>query len=161
MIFLIYVSTGIALIMAFVAFKFRMKETKRPVNAKNIILPPIFMSTGALMFVFPYFRVNSYEFMEALTMGMLFSILLIKTSKFEVKENQIYMQRSKAFMFILVGLLIVRLVAKIILGTTLELGVLSGMFFILAFGMIVPWRLVMYFQYKKLKEEYFNNGKMA
>ena len=82
-------------------------------------------------------------------------------SKFEVKENQIYMQRSKAFMFILVGLLLVRLVAKIILGTTLELGTLSGMFFILAFGMIVPWRLAMYFQYKKLKEQYVSNGKMA
>ena len=65
MIFLIYVSTGIALIMAIVAFKFRMKETQRPVNAKNIILPPIFMSTGALMFVFPYFRLTGYEFLEA------------------------------------------------------------------------------------------------
>jgi membrane protein CcdC involved in cytochrome C biogenesis len=158
---LIYISTGIALIMAFVAFKFRMKETQRPVSAKTIILPPIFMSTGALMFIFPYFRITSYELVEALTVGMLFSILLIKTSKFEVKENQIYMQRSKAFMFILVGLLLVRLVAKIILGATLELGTLSGMFFMLAFGMIVPWRLTMYFQYKKLKEQNVSNGKMA
>ena len=39
--------------MAIVAFKFRMKETQRPVNVKSIILPPIFMSTGAFMFVFP------------------------------------------------------------------------------------------------------------
>jgi membrane protein CcdC involved in cytochrome C biogenesis len=147
--------------MAFVAFKFRMKETQRPVSAKTIILPPIFMSTGALMFIFPYFRITSYELVEALTVGMMFSILLIKTSKFEVKENQIYMQRSKAFMFILVGLLLVRLVAKIILGATLELGTLSGMFFMLAFGMIVPWRLTMYFQYKKLKEQNVSNGKMA
>ena len=99
--------------------------------------------------------------MEAVTVGMLFSILLIKTSKFEVKNNQIYMQRSKAFIFILVGLLIIRLIAKIILGATLNIGVLSGMFFILAFGMIVPWRLVMYLQYKKIKEEYISNGKLA
>ncbi len=161
MIFLIYVSTGIALIMAIVAFKFRMKETQRPVNAKNIILPPIFMSTGALMFIFPYFRLTGYEFLEAISVGMLFSILLIKTSKFEVKDNQIYMQRSKAFIFILVVLLFVRLIAKLILGTTIEIGVLSGMFFILAFGMIAPWRLVMYFQYKKIKAEYLNNGKPA
>lgn len=161
MIFLIYVSTGIALFMALVAFKFRMKETQRPVNAKNIILPPVFMSTGAMMFVFPYFRVTGYEFLEAVTVGMLFSILLIRTSKFEVKQNQIFMQRSKAFIFILVVLLLVRLIAKLILGTTIEIGQLSGMFFILAFGMILPWRLVMYFQYKKLKEEFIKNGKPA
>lgn len=158
---MIYISTGIALIMAMVAFKYRMRETKRPVNAKKIILPPIFMSTGALMFIFPFFRITGYEFVEAFIVGMLFSILLIKTSKFEVKDNQIYMKRSKAFIFILVGLLIVRLIAKIILGSTFEIGVLSGMFFILAFGMIAPWRVVMYFQYKKIKDEYFSNGKMA
>lgn len=157
---MIYVSTGIALIMAILAFKFRMQETQRPVNAKNIILPPVFMSTGAFMFFFPLFRITGYEFVEAMTVGMLFSILLIKTSKFEVKNNQIYMQRSKAFIFILVGLLLVRLIAKLILGTTLEIGVLSGMFFILAFSMIVPWRLAMYIQYRKIKAEYICNGKM-
>lgn len=158
---MIFVSTAIAIIMAIVVFKFRMTETKRPVNAKKIILPPLFMSTGASMFLFPVFQITSYELIEALSVGMLFSILLIKTSKFEVKENQIFLQRSKAFIFILVGLLIARLIAKIILGRSLNIGVLSGMFFILAFGMIVPWRVVMYFQYKKIKEEYFNNRKMA
>lgn len=161
MIVLIYVSTGIALVMAIIAFKFRIKETQRPVNAKSLILPPVFMSTGAFMFVFPPFRITGYEFLEAVTVGMLFSILLIKTSKFEVKNNQIYMQRSKAFMYILVGILIIRLIAKIILGATLNLGVLSGMFFILAFGMIVPWRLTMYLQYKKIKEEYLSTSKLA
>lgn len=161
MIFLIYVSTGIALIMAFIAFKFRLRETQRPVSAKNIILPPIFMSTGALMFIFEPFRITGYEFLEAVTVGILFSIFLIKTSKFEVKNDQIYMQRSKAFIFILVILLLVRLIAKLILGTTIEFGPLSGMFFVLAFGMIAPWRFVMYFQYKKLKEAFINKGRPA
>ena len=92
---------------------------------------------------------------------MLFSILLIKTSKFEVKDNQIFMQRSKAFIFILIGLLLIRLIAKIILGTTFEIGVLSGMFFILAFGMIAPWRLVMYLQYKKIKAEDISGKNLA
>lgn len=147
--------------MAMVVFKFRMSETKQPVNAKKILLPPLFMSTGALMFIFPFFRITGSEFVEAFAVGMLFSILLIKTSKFEVKDDQIYMQRSKAFIFILVALLLVRLVAKIILGSTFEIGVLGGMFFILAFGMIAPWRLVMFLQYKKIKEEYLSNREMA
>lgn len=157
---MVYITTGIAIVMAIIAFKFRMKETEKPVNAKKIILPPLFMSTGALMFFFPMFQVTRSEFFEALIVGMLFSILLIKTSKFEVRDEQIYIQRSKAFVFILVGLMLIRLVAKLILGSTFEIGVLGGMFFLLAFGMIVPWRVVMLYQYKKVKETYFSEGKM-
>ena len=81
---------------------------------------------------------------------MLFSILLIKTSKFEIRENEIYLKRSKAFIYILVGLLIVRLGLKSVLSTTIDFGELSGMFFLLAFSMIVPWRIAMYLDYKKL-----------
>lgn len=158
---MIYLTTGMAIVMAIVVFKLRMKETERPVNAKKIILPPLFMSTGALMFLFPMFQVTRAELLEALIAGMLFSILLIKTSKFEVRDEQIYIQRSKAFIFILIGLVVIRLVAKLILGSTVEIGVLGGMFFLLAFGMIVPWRVVMLYQYKKVKAAYFNEGKMV
>ncbi len=59
------------------------------------------MSTGALMFVHPTFRVTALECGEAIFIGALFSILLIKTSSFEVRGNEIYLQRSKAFVFIL------------------------------------------------------------
>lgn len=127
-----------------------MKASHKPVSAKKIILPPVFMSTGALMFISPYFRVTSMEIVEAIVVGMLFSILLIKTSKFEVRDNAVYLKRSKAFAFILIGLLLVRIIAKSILSQQIEVGQLSGMFWILAFGMIVPWRIAMLIQYKKL-----------
>lgn len=32
----------------------RMKASKRPASVKGIIIPPIMMSTGALMFVIPF-----------------------------------------------------------------------------------------------------------
>ncbi|MEL3973517.1 cytochrome c biogenesis protein CcdC [Rossellomorea oryzaecorticis] len=142
-----------AIFMGFFVLFIRMKAQKKPVSGKKIILPPLFMSTGALMFIFPFFRVTLWEFLEALTVGMLFSILLIKTSKFELRNNDIYLKRSKAFAFILIGLLIIRIVAKSILSTTIDYGALSGMFWILAFGMIVPWRIAMYIQYRKLYQE--------
>ena len=108
------------------------------------------MSTGALMFVFPMFRVTGAELLEALLLGMFFSIFLIKTSKFEVREDAIYLKRSKAFVFILIGLLCLRIALKTYLSSTIDVGELSGMFWILAFGMIVPWRIAMYISYKKL-----------
>ena len=136
----------------FVTFM-RMKAAKKPATAKKIILPPIFMSTGALMFLVPMFRIDFLQIIEALSIGMLFSILLIKTSKFEIRNDDIYMKRSKAFLFILIGLLIVRVIAKLVLSSSIDVGELSGMFWILAFGMIVPWRTAMYMQFRKLYSE--------
>ena len=39
---------------------------------------------------------------------------------------------------------------KSFLSTTIDYGELSGMFFILAYGMIVPWRIAMYGNFRKL-----------
>lgn len=139
-----------AVFMGFFALFVRMKAAKKPTNVKKIIMPPIFMSSGALMYVVPQFRLTPLEILEAVVVGMLFSILLIKTSKFEIRDNDIYLKRSKAFIFILVGLLVVRLGLKSILSATIDIGQLSGMFFLLAFSMIVPWRVAMYRSYRKL-----------
>ncbi|KUP06831.1 membrane protein [Bacillus coahuilensis m2-6] len=146
----IAISSIFAILMGVLVLIIRMKASEKPVNEKKIILPPLFMSTGALMFVFPFFRVSLIGIAEALLVGMLFSIILIRTSKFEVVGNDIYLKRSKAFIFVLVGLLLIRIVMKLWLSSQIDLGELSGMFWILAFGMIVPWRIAMLLQYKKI-----------
>lgn len=139
--------------MALFVIFIRMKSANKPATAKKIILPPIFMSTGALMFIHPMFRVTVGEFFEAILVGMVFSIFLIKTSNFEIRDNQIYLKRSKAFAFILIGLLIIRIILKSYLSNTIDIGELSGMFWILAFGMIVPWRIAMFLSYKKTRNK--------
>jgi membrane protein CcdC involved in cytochrome C biogenesis len=145
-----------ALGMGILAIFVRSKSAKKPASAKKIILPPLFMSTGALMFIFPFFRVPPLQIVEALAVGMLFSTVLIWTSKFEVRDGDIYLKRSKAFVFILIGLLLIRLVGKVVLSDTIDVGELGGMFWLLAFGMIVPWRLAMYMQYRKLQQKLEN-----
>ncbi|MDQ0214659.1 membrane protein CcdC involved in cytochrome C biogenesis [Oikeobacillus pervagus] len=147
---LIIASTIMAVIMGTLVIFVRMKAAQKPTSVKKIILPPFFMSTGALMYIFPQFRLTSMEIIESIVVGLLFSIILIKTSNFEIKENDIYLKRSKAFIYILIALLVVRLVGKVLLSSTIEVGQLSGMFFLLAFAMIVPWRIAMYLQYRKL-----------
>jgi membrane protein CcdC involved in cytochrome C biogenesis len=147
--FVVVSSIG-AVFMGILALFVRMKAAKKPTNVRKIILPPFFMSSGALMYVVPQFRLTGMEILEVVILGMLFSILLIKTSKFEIRENEIFLKRSKAFIYILVGLLVVRIGLKTILSATIDYGELSGMFFLLAFSMIVPWRVAMYLDYKKL-----------
>lgn len=147
---MVIASSIVAFMMAIFVTFLRAKSAQKPASVKKIILPPVFMSTGALMFVHPMFRVTPVEVLEAVVVGILFSILLIKTSSFEIRENEIYMKRSKAFIYILVGLLVIRIVLKSVLSTSIDFGELSGMFWILAFAMIVPWRIAMYVKYKKL-----------
>lgn len=149
--FWIIASTVVAAFMATTMIFVRLKASQQPASVKKIILPPIFMSTGAFMFIFPVFRVSWSQVLEALVVGMIFSIFLIKTSRFEIKDNEIYLIPSKAFVFILFGLLAVRLLAKTYLGTKVSLGETSGMFFLLAFGMIATWRIAMLIKYKKLE----------
>ncbi|MFC5587404.1 CcdC family protein [Sporosarcina soli] len=152
-IYLIIGSTALALFMGTLALIVRSKAAKKPVTPKKIILPPLFMSTGALMFIFEEFRVPPLQVLEALIVGMLFSIILIKTTNFQHRDGDIYVKRSKAFLFILFGLLIVRLIGKLMLSNTIDVGELGGMFWILAFGMIVPWRIGMLIKYNRLKQE--------
>ncbi|QUR93537.1 DUF1453 family protein [Macrococcoides canis] len=144
------ISMLVALFMGVAVIVVRMKAQNYPTNIKKIILPPFFMSTGALMYIFPYFRLTTMEMIEAVFVGMFFSVFLIFTSNFEVKDNKIYMKRSKLFPLILITLLVIRAVMKSFLSSAIHPGELAGMFFLLAFSMIVPWRIAMYIKYKKI-----------
>lgn len=150
-VYLVITTLG-AVFMGVFAIFVRSRSAKKPASIKKILLPPLFMSTGALMFIFPFFRVPPAQIAEALAAGIIFSVVLIWTSKFEEKEGEIYLKQSKAFAYILVGLLLVRLIAKVILSSTIDIGELAGMFWILAFGMIIPWRLAMFLQFRKLTD---------
>ncbi|PDZ72091.1 CcdC family protein [Bacillus pseudomycoides] len=146
-------SSIIALCMAVGMMFLRLKSAKKPITLIKIILPPIFMSTGASMYFLPEFRLTTTEILEAVIVGLFFSIFLIKTSKFEIRGKDIYLIPSKAFIFILVGLLVVRIAFKSYLSQSIDLGQLSGMFFLLAFAMIVSWRIGMYRSFMKLQRE--------
>ncbi|HLR18403.1 MAG TPA: CcdC protein domain-containing protein [Staphylococcus sp.] len=150
MLYLVF-SIVFAFIMGLGAIFIRMKAQEFPVNERKIILPPFFMSTGALMYVVPYFRLSGLEIMECIIVGIAFSTILIWSSKFEVQGNDIYMKRSKAFPIILISLLLVRTLIKIFISNKIDPGEIGGMFFLLGFSMIVPWRLAMLYKYKKLK----------
>ncbi|AXH99141.1 cytochrome c biogenesis protein CcdC [Sporosarcina sp. PTS2304] len=151
-IYLIIGSTVIFIVMTTFVYTMRAKAANQPIQAKKIILPPLFMSTGMLMFLFDEFQVPWIQVAEASFVGLVFSTFLIYTTRFEMKEDGIYLQKSKAFLVILLGLLVIRMIGKIVLSNTIDVGELGGMFFILAFSMILPWRVGMLVKYKQLEK---------
>lgn len=151
--FLAVASIAVSLLMVVIVNYVRLRNAKKPAAANKIILPPLFMATGASMFILPMFRPRLPDLLSSIAMGMLFSIILIKTSKFEIRDNQIYLQRSKLFLVALIGLLALRMIGKILLAETIQIdpAQMSGISFILAFSMILPWRISMYIEFRRLK----------
>lgn len=129
----------------------RLRASDRPVNKMKIIMPPIGMSTGFLMFVYPPMRIPLEWALIAFAAGaVFFSYPLMLTTKFQAEQGRIYARRSKAFIFILLGLLAIRISLHSYIEEFISIYQTGAVFFILAFGMIVPWRVYMYVQYLKL-----------
>ncbi|WP_246064855.1 CcdC family protein [Melghirimyces algeriensis] len=132
----------------------RLRSVRKPTNTKKIIMPPIGMSTGFFMFIFPVFRIPlSWGITAFITGTLLFSWPLIKTSQFEVIDGKIYLKRSKAFIWILLLLLFIRMFAHEYVEQLISLEQTASLFFVLAFGMLLPWRTAMYIRYKQLKKQ--------
>lgn len=151
--FILIASSVFAAVITVIMFIIRIKSAKKPVTAKKIILPPVMMSTGALMYIFPAFRLSLIQIVEAVIVGILCSLLLIKSSKLEIRDNEIFLKKSNIFLYVFAVLIIVRMAVKIAFSQSLEPGELGGMFWLLAFSMILPWRFMMYRKFRRLRLE--------
>jgi membrane protein CcdC involved in cytochrome C biogenesis len=148
-----FTSTISMVVAAIAIIFFRIRSTKKPTSARKIVMPPIGMSTGFLMFLYPPMRFPFVWGVAVFAIGAaLFSIPLILTSRFERVGQEIYLRRSKAFVGILIVLLIVRLLLHSYLEEWVSIPQTAAIFFVLAFGMLLPWRIAMYIQYSKLKK---------
>ena len=141
------------MIMACLIIFLRLRSTKKPITVRKIIIPPLGMSSGFMMFLYPPMRFPlQWGIIVFIAGAIFFSIPLILTSKFEQVGNSIYLRRSKAFIVILLVILMVRLLLHGYVEQWVTISQTAAMFFVLAFGMLLPWRIAMYLQYSKLKK---------
>ncbi|CAM3300505.1 cytochrome c biogenesis protein CcdC [Paenibacillus lupini] len=138
---------GLALIVL------RMRAGKQPTNLRKIIIPPLGMSTGFVMFAFPIMHIHWLWGVSAFGTGMLiFSFPLIVTTRLERVESDIFVRRSKAFIFIMLTLLAIRLAMHSVVEQYMSIPQTGALFYLLAFGMILPWRLAMVSDYMRLQK---------
>lgn len=151
------IATLVMVVMASSVIFIRLKASRRPVTIKKIIMPPIGMSTGALMFVVPEFHIPIIWGLIAFVVGwFLFSYPLIRTTHFEIINDEVYAQRSPGFAFILIGLLAVRLILHEVIEQYISVLQTGSLFFLLAFGMIINWRLFMLKKYREITDKPIN-----
>lgn len=129
----------------------RVREGRTPVSISKIIMPPLGMATGFTMFVLPSFRIPCSWAAAAFAIGSLvLAYPLLRTSRLAQQGDSVIMQRSSAFFVMILLLAAVRILARSYFDTFLSAKQTAGLFFVLAFGMIVRWRTQMLTEYYRL-----------
>lgn len=122
----------------------RLRASNRPTTLRKIMIPPLGMSTGFMMFLAPHTRIPwSWAGIAFLVGAVFFSVPLIRTTQLEIRDEVVYMKRSKAFLWIIIGMLLVRVLLHDWVERYITVVQSAGVFFILAFGMILVWRMAM------------------
>lgn len=129
----------------------RIREGRTAVTVRKIIIPPLGMATGFSMFFVPAFRVPVLWAAIAFSIGaILLAYPLLITSRLVRDGENIMMQRSSAFFAVVIFLAAIRYLARGYLDSRMSIQQTAGLFFILAFGMILRWRLRMLSEYRTL-----------
>ncbi|GGG20117.1 CcdC family protein [Paenibacillus abyssi] len=131
----------------------RLRATKQPTTLKKIIMPPIGMATGFIMFALPMMHIPWIWGLSAFGTGMLiFAFPLIVTTRLEKRDSDIFVIRSKAFIFIILALFIIRLALHNVVEHYMTIPQTGAIFYLLAFGMIIPWRIAMLSEFLRLQK---------
>ena len=129
----------------------RLREVRTAVSLRKIIIPPLGMATGFSMFFVPAFRIPWAWAGAAFVIGAVaLAYPLLLTTRLIRIGDAIMMKRSSAFLAVIIVLAAVRFAARSYFNRIMSIEQTGGLFFILAFGMILRWRLNMYFQYRAL-----------
>ncbi|MFZ0338488.1 MAG: cytochrome c biogenesis protein CcdC [Terracidiphilus sp.] len=129
----------------------RVREGRSVVTLKKIVMPPLGMATGFCMFFYPPCRVPFLWGLAAFLIGaVLFAYPLLLTSDLHWHGGEIRMKRSSAFFAVIIVLALVRWAARGYFDRVLSLEQTGAIFYLLAFGMILRWRLKLLLAWRAL-----------
>jgi membrane protein CcdC involved in cytochrome C biogenesis len=137
---------------AIAVFAWRMREAARPLTTARIVMPPLGMATGFGMFALPDFRVPLSWALVALALGALvFAWPVLRTTTLVRRGADVMLQRSRAFVLVLVALVVVRFLMRGWVEEVVTARQTASLFYLLAFGMIVRWRVAMWREFRRLR----------
>lgn len=132
----------------------RVREGRTAVTARKILVPPLGMATGFSMFAVPVFRIPWTWALVAFLIGaIVLAYPLLLTSSLERTGDTIMMKRSGAFFTVVIALAAIRYLARGYFDSLLSLEQTGAIFFVLAFGMILRWRMNMYMKFRALARQ--------
>ena len=140
-----------SLVGASAVLVWRVQEGRTAVTTKKILIPPLGMATGFCMFLVRDFRFPLLWAVCAFLLGaFVLAYPLLRTSRLVRVGEVIMMQRSNVFFAVVIVLAAIRILAHSYIDRFMDVKQTAALFFVLAFGMILHWRLRMYLQYRRL-----------
>ena len=137
----------------------RLREAKTAVSLRKIVIPPLGMATGFSMFFVPAFRIPWAWAGLAFVIGAVaLAWPLLLTTRLERRGDAVMMKRSSAFLAVILVLAAIRFAARGYFDTILTAQQTAGIFFILAFGMIICWRAKMLMDFRRITAELPTNA---
>lgn len=152
----------IVVIAALVLWR-RTRSMYRPIRGSGIrlLIPLLFMLPGvSLIFNLDVYE-PAWEYGVALGLGMVLSIPLIWTTNYEVREqNLIYAQKNWGFVVAFIGIVLIRFLLRQEL-TDMEPQGKMALFMMMAFGYIIPWRIVSFIKFRRVVNQSVYSDKAA
>lgn len=141
----------IAFIAALVLWR-RTRSMYRPIrgNGIRLLIPLLFMFPCLSLIFNPNVNEPAWAFGVAFGLGIVFSIPLIWTTNYEVREdNLIYAKKNWGFVAAFIGIVLIRFALRQELSDMDPQGK-TALFIIVAFGYIIPWRVVSFIKFRRV-----------
>ena len=144
-------SLAAAIVGTLAILAWRIRESRHAVTIRSLVLPPLGMSTGFSMFAVPAFRIPWSWGLAAFVLGaVVFAYPLVASPQLTLDGGVIMMRRPRWFLVVLLGLAAVRLGLREYVSAIISVQQTAGLFFVLAFGMIVRWRSKLLVEYRRM-----------
>jgi len=147
----LYIMIGVAVLIIWR----RTRAMYKPVTHKpwRILLPLVYVTPGFTILTQPGMELSPLEMLAAAGIGFVFSIPLILTTRYEVREDgHIYARKSMAFILTFLGIISLRFFLR---GYLMELNPahMGMLVFLIAICYLIPWRIACYVKFKQLADQ--------
>jgi len=146
------------MMIAFIAVLVLWRRTRsmyRPIrgNGIRLLIPLLFIIPGLSLIFNPNVNEPAWAFGIAFGLGVIFSIPLIWTTNYEVREdNLIYSKKNWGFIAAFIGIVFIRFALRQELSDLDPQGK-TALFMLVAFGYIIPWRVFSFIKFRRVANQ--------
>lgn len=145
---------GIMIVIVGLVFWRRTRAMFHPIKGSGIkiLLPILYLLPAISAFMQMQLQLKIWEIAVASLIGVMLSVPLLLTTNYEIRQDgQIYAQKNKSFFIALIAVVAIRFVARQYISG-MDPASLSMLFFTVAFSYVVPWRVVSFVKFRKVKQ---------
>jgi membrane protein CcdC involved in cytochrome C biogenesis len=145
---------GIVAVIVGLVFWRRTRAMVRPIQGSGIkiVLPILYLLPLVSLFSQIPLQVKIWEIGVAALIGVLLAVPLVLTTNYEVRQDgKIYAQKNISFFVALIGVVAIRFLLKQFIAD-MDPASLGFLFFTVAISYVIPWRIVSFVKFRKVKQ---------